>query len=95
MASTIADVPFAVLMKHMLFWSRQLYRLLLTDNKYLNSFESGIVVLAMNTKQDARKLDLYGKEDLRSRVIQAVTIENVSVTQAARLFGVSRTRLCP
>jgi transposase len=45
----------------------------------------------MNTKQDARKLDLYGKEDLRRRVIQAVTIENVSVTQAARLFGVSRT----
>ena len=42
----------------------------------------------MNTKQDARKLDLYGKEDLRRRVIQAVTIENVSVTQAARLFGV-------
>jgi hypothetical protein len=46
----------------------------------------------MNTKQDARKLDLYGKEDLRRRVIQAVTIENVSVAQAARLFGVSRTR---
>ena len=45
----------------------------------------------MNTKQDARKLDLYGKEDLRRRVIHAVTIENVSVTQAARLFGVSRT----
>jgi transposase len=45
----------------------------------------------MNTKQDVRKLDLYGKEDLRCRVIQAVTIENVSVTQAARLFGVSRT----
>jgi transposase len=45
----------------------------------------------MNTKQDARKLDLYGKEDLRRRVIQAVTIENVSVTQAARLFGASRT----
>jgi transposase len=57
----------------------------------LNSFESGIVVFAMNTKQDARKLDLYGKEDLRRRVIQAVTIESVSVTQAARLFGVSRT----
>jgi hypothetical protein len=47
----------------------------------------------MNIKQDARKLDLYGKEDLRRRVIQAVTIENVSVTQAARLFGVSRTAM--
>jgi hypothetical protein len=30
----------------------------------LNIFESGIVVFAMNTRQDARKLDLYGKEDL-------------------------------
>jgi transposase len=45
----------------------------------------------MNTKQDARKLDLYGKEDLRRRVIQAITIKNVSVTQAASIFGVSRT----
>jgi transposase len=45
----------------------------------------------MSTKQNARKSYLYGKEDLRRRVIQAVTIENVFVTQAARRFGESST----
>jgi len=45
----------------------------------------------MNTKQDARKLDLIGKEDLRRRTVQAVVHQGVSKAEAARVFGVSRT----
>ena len=45
----------------------------------------------MNTKQDARKLDLIGKEDLRRRTVQAVIQEGLSKAEAARVFGVSRT----
>lgn len=45
----------------------------------------------MNTKQDARTLDLFGKEDLRRRVVRAVVGEGLSKAKAARVFGVSRT----
>ncbi len=45
----------------------------------------------MNTKQDARTLNLIGKEDLRRRVVRAVVQQGVSKAQAARVFGVSRT----
>lgn len=45
----------------------------------------------MNTKQDARKLDLVGKEDLRRRVVQAVVVQGMRKAGAARVFGVSRT----
>jgi transposase len=45
----------------------------------------------MNTKQDARKLDLIGKEDLRRRTVQAVIQQGLSKAEAARVFGVSRT----
>lgn len=42
-------------------------------------------------KQDARKLDLVGKEDLRRRTVGAVTQQGMSKAEAARVFGVSRT----
>jgi len=45
----------------------------------------------MKTKQDARKLDLMGKEDLRRRTVQAVIEQGMSKAEAARVFGVSRT----
>jgi len=45
----------------------------------------------MKTKQDARKLDLLGKEDLRRRTVQAVNQQGLSKSEAARVFGVSRT----
>jgi transposase len=45
----------------------------------------------MNTKQDARKLDLIGKEDLRRRTVRAVLQQGLSKTEVARIFGVSRT----
>lgn len=45
----------------------------------------------MDTKQDARKLDLVGKEDLRRRVVRAVIDRGLSKAEAARVFGVSRT----
>ena len=45
----------------------------------------------MNTKQDARKLDLIGKEDLRRRTVRSVIHEGLSKAEAARVFGVSRT----
>lgn len=47
----------------------------------------------MDTKPDARKLDLYGKEDLRKRVVHAVEHEGMGVVDAARVFGVSRTSI--
>ena len=40
--------------------------------------------------QDARSLSAQSQEDLRHRVIQAVTEKGVTQVQAARLFGVSR-----
>lgn len=45
----------------------------------------------MNTKQDARTLDLIGKEDLRRRTVRAVIQQGLSKAEAARVFGVSRT----
>ncbi len=45
----------------------------------------------MNTKQDARKLDLFGKQDLRRRTVAAVVDRGLSKAEAARMFGVSRT----
>ena len=45
----------------------------------------------MNTKQDARKLDLFGKENLRRRTVRAVMDQGLSKAEAARVFGVSRT----
>jgi transposase len=45
----------------------------------------------MNTKQDARKLDLFGKEDLRRRTVRAVIQQRLSKAEASRVFGVSRT----
>ena len=45
----------------------------------------------MNRKQDARKLDLLGKEDLRRRTVRAVIHQGLSKAEAARVFGVSRT----
>jgi transposase len=44
----------------------------------------------MAIKNDARKLDLVGKEDLHRRVVRAVVEEGLSKVEAARLFGVSR-----
>jgi len=45
----------------------------------------------MDDKHDARKLDALGKEDLRRRVVHAVINEGMSISKAARAFGVSRT----
>lgn len=45
----------------------------------------------MATKQDARKLDSLGKEDLRRRVVRAVLHEGLNKAEAARVFSVSRT----
>ena len=45
----------------------------------------------MTTKQDARKLDSVGKQDLRRRVVRAVLHEGLSKAAAARVFSVSRT----
>jgi len=45
----------------------------------------------MKTRQDARKLDVVGKEDLRRRVVGAVLEQGLSKAEAARVFGVSRT----
>jgi len=45
----------------------------------------------MDTRQDARKLDLVGKEDLRRRVVRAVVDGGLNKAEAARVFGVSRT----
>ena len=45
----------------------------------------------MNTRQDARKLDLIGKEDLRRRTVRAIIHQDLSKAEAARVFGVSRT----
>ena len=45
----------------------------------------------MNTKQDARKLDRIGKQDLRRRTVRAVLREGLSKAEASRVFGVSRT----
>ena len=45
----------------------------------------------MTTKQDARKLSLLGKEDLRRRVVQAVVEQRMNKSAAARALGVSRT----
>jgi len=45
----------------------------------------------MNTKHDARKLDLIGKEDLRRRTVCAVIHQGITKVEAARVFGVSRT----
>ena len=45
----------------------------------------------MNTKQDARKLDVIGKEDLRRRTVRAVMQRGLTKAEAARVFGVSRT----
>ncbi len=47
----------------------------------------------MSAKQDARKLDLRGKDDLRRRAVRAVLHEGLSKTEAARVFGVSRTSI--
>ncbi len=49
----------------------------------------------MNTKHDARKLDLIGKEQLRCRVVQSVIVQGMSKAGAARIFGVSRTSVHP
>jgi transposase len=45
----------------------------------------------MMTRQDARGLDLVGKSDLRRRTVRAVLGEKLSKSEAARVFGVSRT----
>ena len=45
----------------------------------------------MNTRQDARKLDVIGKEDLRRRTVRAVMQRGLTKAEAARVFGVSRT----
>lgn len=45
----------------------------------------------MKTRQDARSLDLHGKEDLRRRVVGAILDEGLSKAAAARVFRVSRT----
>jgi transposase len=45
----------------------------------------------MPTKQDARRLGLSGKEDLRRRVVRAVTQGGLGKAKASRVFGVSRT----
>jgi len=45
----------------------------------------------MDDQHDARKLDALGKEDLRRRVVHAVINEGMSISKAARVFGVWRT----
>jgi len=45
----------------------------------------------MSIKQDARRLDLAGKQDLRRRTVRAVKEQGLSKAEAARVFGVSRT----
>jgi len=47
--------------------------------------------MGMNDRPDARKLDRVGKEDLRRRVVEAVNDDRLSKSEAARVFGVSRT----
>jgi len=47
--------------------------------------------MCMTAKRDARKLDLFGKEDLRRRTVWAVIQEGLNKAEAARVFGVSRT----
>ena len=47
--------------------------------------------MSMDTKHDARKLDAVGKQDLRRRVVHAVNNREMSKSEAARVFGVSRT----
>lgn len=44
----------------------------------------------MKAKQDARKLDLQGKEYLRRRVVSAVIHQSMALSAAAGVFGVSR-----
>ena len=57
----------------------------------MNTGRVVVVLTCMNTKQDARKLDLIGKEDLRRRTVRAVVQQGLGKAEAARLFGVSRT----
>jgi len=45
----------------------------------------------MKDRHDARSLDLYGKEDLRRRVVRAVVDQGLRKAEASRVFGVSRT----
>jgi transposase len=45
----------------------------------------------MNTKIDTRSLDAPALEDLRRRVVAAVVEQGLSKSEAARVFGVSRT----
>lgn len=45
----------------------------------------------MNKKTDARSLNRKALEDLRRRVVAAIVEQGCSKTEAARLFGVSRT----
>ena len=45
----------------------------------------------MNTKQDARKLDVIGKENLRRRTVRSFIQPALSKAEAARVLGVSRT----
>jgi len=42
----------------------------------------------MDDKHDARELGALGKEDLRRRVVHAVINEGMSISKAARAFGV-------
>ena len=48
-------------------------------------------MMSMDTKHDARKLDAVGKQDLRRRVVHAVNNREMTKSEAARVFGVSRT----
>mgnify|MGYP006268357361 CR=1 FL=1 len=48
-------------------------------------------MMSMDAKHDARKLDSVGKQDLRRRVVHAVNNREMSKSEAARVFGVSRT----
>lgn len=45
----------------------------------------------MESKHDARKLDVVGKDDLRRRVVGAVVTQGMGKSEAARVFSVSRT----
>lgn len=45
----------------------------------------------METRHDARKLGWVGKEDLRRRVVRAVRVQGLGKSEAARVFGISRT----
>ncbi len=45
----------------------------------------------MSTNTDTRRLSPAGQEDLRRRVVKAVTEQGLSKSAAARTFGVSRT----